>query len=137
MAGPVSGTPGQRLRLIGNSLGFLLLPEAQDCPHGAQVLDPKLQHLSADWQAEWLHTLELGESFVDPSQFKGTVHQAAHWPELVLSHGYARSNGQYTDPEWPPKTLRVDSLHPDARKCRAGRVPGIRKYWPKLCRKRT
>ena len=73
----------QRLHLIGNNTRFLILPAAQGCPNlGSYVLGANLKRLSADWQAEWGHPLELAESFVDPSRFQGTVYKAANWLEL-------------------------------------------------------
>ena len=106
----------QRLHLIGNNTRFLILPEAQGCRNlGSYVLAANLKRLSADWQAEWGHPLELAESFVDPSRCEGTVYKAANWREVGRSRGYSRSNGQYTDKLGQPKTMLVYPLRPDAR----------------------
>ena len=74
---------GQRLDWIADNTRFLLLPAVRNCPQlGAHGLGPNLQRLSADWQAEWGHPLELAESFGDPSWGDSAVYQAAHWLEL-------------------------------------------------------
>ena len=118
----------QRLHLIGNHTRFLILPAAQGCRNlGSSGLGANLQRLSADWQAEWGHPLELAESFVDPSRVEGTMSKAANWLEVGRSRGYSRSNGQSTDKLGQPKTMLVDPLRPDARA--RLRAPTVRPEW--------
>ena len=102
--------------MICNHTRFLVLPAAQGCRNlGSSGLGANLQRLGAEWQAGWVHPLELAEGFVDPSRFKGTVSKAANCLEVGRSRGYARSNGQSTDTLGQPKTMLVDPLRPDAR----------------------
>ena len=123
----------QRLHLIGNHTRFLILLAAQGCRNlGSSGLGANLQRLSADWQAEWGHPLELAESLVDPSRFEGTVSKAANWRELGRSRGYSRLNGQYTDTLGQPKTMLVYPLRPDARA--RLRAPTAPPEWRPRCR---
>ena len=120
----------RRLHLIGNNTRFLILPAAQGCPNlGSYVLGANLKRLSADWQAEWGHPLELAESFVDPSRFQGTVYKAANWLELGQSRGFSRLNGQYKETMGQPKTMLVYPLRPDARA--RLRSPETPPEWPR------
>ena len=94
---------------------------------GSFGLGTNLRGRNAGWQAEWVHPLELAESFADPSRFEGTVSKAANWLELGQSRGYSRSNGQYRDMLGPPKTMLVDPLRPDTRA--RLRAPAVLPEW--------
>ena len=106
----------QRLHLIGNNTRFLILPHVTGRVNlGSYVLAANLRRLSDDWQAEWGHSLELAETFVDPSVHDGAVYKAANFVELGTTKGYARCNGKYTDKPGQPKRLLVYPLRRDAR----------------------
>ena len=106
----------QRLHLIGNNTRFLILPGVTGRQNlGSYVLAANLRRLSADWQAEWGHALEMAEAFVNPSLHDGAVYKAANFVELGTTKGYARCNGKYTDKPGQPKRLLVYPLRPDAR----------------------
>ena len=106
----------QRLHLIGNNTRFLILPGVTGRQNlGSYVLAANLRRLSADWQAEWGHALELAEAFVNPSLHDGAVYKAANFVELGTTKGYARCNGKYTDKPGQPKRLLVYPLRRDAR----------------------
>ena len=83
------------------------------------------QRLSPDWQAQYGHPLLVAESFVDPARFAGTCYRAANWQFLGHTRGYARHNGQYTEPHGRPKQLYVYPLRRDARErlCDPGPLP--------------
>ena len=118
----------RRLHLIGNNTRFPVLPEASGTANLAlRALSRSLRRLSADWEAAHGHPLELAETFVDPSRFRGTCHAASNWTRLGRTKGFARSNGSYTDPHGSPKEMFVRALRPDAR----GRLadPADRPEW--------
>jgi len=106
----------RRLHLIANNTRFVLLPKGAGVKNlGSRVLGLNLQRLSADWQAEWGHGLELAETFVEPQKYRGTVYLASNWIKLGLSKGYARSNGKYTDKHGQKKAMLVYELQAGAR----------------------
>ena len=73
-----------------------------------------LRRLSADWQAQFGHPLELAETFVDPTQFVGTMYRAGNWIPVGRTRGFARSNG-YTEPHGRLKEMYLYPLRGDAR----------------------
>ena len=73
------------------------------------------RRLSADWEAAHGHPLELAETFVDPSRFRGTCYAASNWTRVGRTKGFARHNGSYTDPRGSSKEMHVRPLRADAR----------------------
>ena len=80
--------------------------------------------LSADWAALHGHPLELAETFVDPSRFRGTCYDASNWVRVGRTKGFARHNGGYTDPHDCPKEMFVRPLRPRWRTRRTVRNAG-------------
>ncbi len=106
----------RRLHLIGNNTRFLVLPEAWGVPGlASRALSRSLRRLSADWREAHGHPLELAETFVDPSLFRGTCYLASNWTPVGRTRGFARHNGQYTDAGGSSKEMYVRPLRPDAR----------------------
>ena len=104
------------LHLIGNNTRFLVLPEASGIANlASRALSRSLRRLSADWEAAHGHPLELAETFVDPSRFRGTCYAASNWTRVGRTRGFARHNGSYTDPHGSPKEMFVRPLRADAR----------------------
>lgn len=113
----------QRLHLLANNTRFVILSPPGVFPHlGSWALARMTRRLSADWQAQYGHPLLVAESFVDPARFAGACYQAANWQFLGHTRGYARHNGQYTQPHGRPKRLYVYPLRRDA--CERLRDPG-------------
>ena len=107
----------RRLHLIGNNTRFLVLPEASGTPGlASRALSRSLRRLSADWREAHGHPLELAETFVDPSRFKGTCYLASNWTPVGRTKGFARHNGQYTDAQGSRKEMYVRPLRADARR---------------------
>ena len=77
-----------RLHLIANNT-----PLADVWPPGtirnlaSCVMAANLRRLSADWQAQFGHPLELAETFVDPTQFAGTMYRAGNWIPVGRTRG--------------------------------------------------
>ena len=106
----------RRLHLIANNTRFLILPVAAGVPNlASRTLGRSLRRLSADWEALHGHPLELAETFVDPSRFRGGCYDASNWRRVGRTKGFARHNGAYTDPHEAPKEMFVRPLRPDAR----------------------
>ena len=107
----------RRLHLIGNNTRFVILSRPGVFPHLASwALAAMTRRLSQDWQAAYGHPLLIGESFVDPAHFQGTLYQAANWHYLGNTRGFARHNGRYTDPHGKRKRLYVYPLQRNARR---------------------
>ena len=121
----------RRLHLIANNTRFLILPVAAGVPNlASRTLGRSLRRLSADWEALHGHPLELAETFVDPSRFRGGCYDASNWRRVGRTKGFARHNGAYTDPHQAPKEMFVRPLRPDARSRLAD--PADRPEW--VCR---
>ena len=72
------------------------------------------RRLVADWQAKYGHGLDLVESFVDRSRFRGTRYAASNWLELGMTQGRSRGDRE-NRLQVPPKAVFVYALHPHAR----------------------
>ena len=107
----------RRPHLIGNNTRFLVLPEAWGTwGLASRALSRSLRRLSADWREARGHPLELAETFVDPSLFRGTCYLASNWTPVGRTRGFARHNGRYTDAGGSSKEMYVRPLRPRARK---------------------
>ena len=118
----------RRLHLIANNTRFLVLPAASGIGNlASRALSRSLRRLSSDWAALHGHPLELAETFVDPSRFRGTCYDASNWVRVGRTKGFARHNGSYTDPHALPKEMFVRPLRRDARRRLAD--PADRAEW--------
>ena len=105
----------RRLHLVANNTRFLIRAEGEGVQNlGSYVLGANLRRLSGDWQAQWGHPLLLAETVVKVSAYRGTVYLASNWIAVGLSHGYARSNGQYTNKHGVKKKMLLYPLQADA-----------------------
>jgi len=50
------------------------------------------RRLVGDWQAKYGHRIELVESFVDRSRFRGSCYAASNWTEVGLTQGRGRGD---------------------------------------------
>ena len=65
--------------MIANNTRFLVLPEAAGGRNlASRVLVRSLRRLSGDWEALHGHPLELAETFVDPTRFRGACYDASN-----------------------------------------------------------
>ncbi len=94
---------------------FLILAEPGVLPNLASMfLAGMTRRLADDWLAAHGHRVLVAETFCDPARFAGTMYRAAGWQGLGKTKGYARMNGQYTDPHGQPKEILACRLRPDA-----------------------
>ena len=75
-----------------------------------------LDRLSADWQAKYGHPVLVVESFVDPGQFRGTVHTAQGWEELGQTDGWGRCRRDFCVQHDKPRRLFVREVAKNARR---------------------
>ena len=91
----IGWTPEQRQRNLGLLAGntrFLILPWVQ-VPHLASwTLRAALRNLSADWQSQYGHPIDLVETFVQRDRFRGTACQAANWIHVGQTTGRTRQD---------------------------------------------
>jgi len=106
----------RRLSLIANNSRFLILPKRSIPNLGSRVLRLTLDRLSDDWQARYGHPVLAVETFVDPSQFCGTLYSANNWVELGQTDGCGRHYRDYYVKHDKPKRLFVRELAPNARR---------------------
>ena len=50
------------------------------------------RRLVTDWKAKYGHGIELVETFVDRSRFRGTCYAASNWFEVGLTRGRSRGD---------------------------------------------
>jgi hypothetical protein len=72
------------------------------------------RRLVGDWQAKYGHEIELVETFVDRSRFRGSCYAASNWLELGLTQGRSRGDRQRRL-QVPPKAVYVYPLRGQAR----------------------
>lgn len=88
-------TKRRRLHLVANNIRFLILPWVRVKHLASKVLGANLRRLSADWHKAWGHPLQLAETFVDTSRFRGTCYRAANWLYLGQTAGRSRHANRY------------------------------------------
>lgn len=111
----------RRLPLVVNNSRFFI-PEPYHIPNlASKVMKLVLQRLSADWQQAYGHGVLVGESFVDPEQFRGTTYRASGWTLLGQTQGFGRSRQDFYQAHERHKQLWVRELQPGARTILRGR----------------
>jgi len=83
------------LSRIGNHSRFLILPWVR-VPHlASHLLGGLARRLSVDWPAQHGWRLELLETFVETSRFKGIAYRAANWQLVGLTTGRTRQEKEH------------------------------------------
>ena len=72
------------------------------------------RRLVADWQAKYGHRIELVETFVDQSRFRGACYAASNWVEVGTTQGRSRGD-RHRQLQVPVKTVYVHPLRRDFR----------------------
>lgn len=103
-----------RLALVVNNCRFLILPHARFPNLASRILSLNTKRLSQDWLKAHGHPVQLAETFVDPSRFKGTCYKAAGWIFAGHSLGFRRASGRYIQHD-QPKMVFLCPLHSQAR----------------------
>jgi hypothetical protein len=72
------------------------------------------RRLVEDWQAKYGHGIELVETFVDRSRFRGCCYAASNWVEVGLTQGRSRGDREHRI-QVPQKAVYVYPLSGQAR----------------------
>lgn len=80
------------LQLLANNSRFLI-PSWIKVPHlASHLLSRATARLRTDWIEKYGHPIELIETFVDRTRFRGTCYQAANWICLGSTQGRGRND---------------------------------------------
>ena len=102
------------IQRIANNSRFLILPWVR-VPHlASHILGLILRRLAADWQAKYAHGIDLVETFVDRSRYRGTCYRAANWICVGSTQGRSRQDRTHTL-RVPVKDIYVYPLSPNFR----------------------
>jgi hypothetical protein len=91
----IGWTPMQRqarLQQITSNTRFLVLPWVRVGELASHVLSLVLGRLRQDWQIKYVGRLDLVETFVDISRFRGACYRAANWLDLGQTTGRTRQD---------------------------------------------
>ena len=83
------------LSLLANNTRFLILPWVKVKCLASHILSLALGRVAADWMDKYGHDLDLLETFVDCSRFKGTCYQAANWTWVSSTIGRTRNDRRH------------------------------------------
>ena len=104
-----------RLNLIANNSRFLILPDYHQKNLASRVLSLCQKRIQKDWIEQFGFPLLLLETFVDPTQFRGTIYKAANWRFLGYTKGYRRVLFGQSKSATSPKLVFVQPLHRQTR----------------------
>ena len=83
------------LERVANNSRFVIFPEVK-IPHlASHLLARQIGCVRKDWERKYGVTLELLETFVDPTRFKGTCYRAANWIYVGRTQGYAKTRNGF------------------------------------------
>lgn len=109
----IGWTPTQRasaLPGVVNNTRFLIFPWVH-IPHLASHLLGRIAaRIAADWEGKYRHSIELLETFVDRSRFRGTCYRAANWLRVGQTQGRGRQ-GPDGVLSTPIKDVYLHALH--------------------------
>jgi hypothetical protein len=103
-----------RLQQITSNTRFLVLPWIGASGLASHILSAVLARLRQDWQIKYARPLDLAETFVDTSRFRGTCYRAANWLDLGQTTGRTRQDRSH-QMAVSPKRVLVYPLHPRFR----------------------
>ena len=104
----------RNLSLIANNTRFLILPWARVPSLASHLLARVARRLNADWREKYGREIQLLETFVDRSRFRGTCYRAANWLCVGQTTGRTRNDHEHR-PQAPVKDVYVYPLKPDFR----------------------
>jgi hypothetical protein len=91
----IGWNPAQRqahLQQITNNTRFLVLPWVQVPQLASHILSLVVSRLRQDWQCKYARPLQLVETFVDTTRFRGVCYRAANWLDLGQTTGRTRQD---------------------------------------------
>lgn len=102
-------TRERNLYLVTNNMRFLALPWVQAAHLASHILGRIVRRIREDWMAAYGHSVELLETFVDTSRFRGTCYRAANWRYIGQTKGRSR-NDRYNNLNVPVKDVYLYPL---------------------------
>lgn len=114
----IGWSPAQRqvhLQELTNNTRFLILPWVRVPQLASHILSLVLGRLRRDWQIKYARPLQLVETFVDTSRFRGACYRAANWLDLGQTTGRTRQDRSHRMVV-PPKRVLVHPLEPEFRR---------------------
>jgi hypothetical protein len=114
----IGWNPAQRqvhLQQITNNTRFLLLPWVRVPQLASHILGLVLGRLRQDWRTKYARPLQLVETFVDTSRFRGACYRAANWIDLGQTTGRTRQDRAHRIAV-APKRVWVYPLEPQFRR---------------------
>ena len=100
-----------RLNLVANNSRFLILPSFHIKNLGSRVLSLCRNRIQNDWRKYFGFPLLLLETFVDPTQYTGTVYKASNWQFVGYTKGFRRTRNGYSTQSQTPKMVFLSPLH--------------------------
>lgn len=80
---------------VANNSRFVIFPWVK-IPHlASHLLARQLRYVTNDWERKYGVKLQLLETFVDPSRFRGTSYRAANWIYVGRTQGYAKTRNGF------------------------------------------
>jgi SRSO17 transposase len=111
-------TPAERRaareRVVTNHR-FVIFPWVSVHLLASHLLGLAVRRIGPDWQRAFGQSLELLETFVDPTRYAGTCYRAAGWVPVGLTRGSGRPGGRYRFHGRPKQVL----LYPLTRAMRS------------------
>lgn len=104
-----------RLHLVANNSRFLILPHCHYKNLATKILSLCRKRIQKDWNNRFGFPLLLLETFVDPSQFIGTIYKAANWEQVGETKGFQRIRGGYSNTRQTPKLVFILPLQRNTR----------------------
>ena len=104
----------KNLQRITNNTRFLILPWVKVECLASHVLGAVLRRLRQDWREKYASPLDLVETFVDTSRFRGVCYRAANWKEVGQTTGRTRQDRSH-EIQTPTKLVLVYPLAGDFR----------------------
>ena len=99
------------LSRVANNTRFLVLPWVKVRGLASHVLSEIAHRLSKDWQLKYGHRIDLLESFVDCTRFRGTCYRAANWQCVGQTRGRGRQGRDHQRMSATVKDIYLYPLH--------------------------
>ncbi len=93
---------------VVNNVRFLILPWITIQHLASKVLAFNIRVLQDDWQDFYSHSINLLETFVDTTKFKGTCYKAANWQYA----GQTKGRGKYDRTNTQTRPVKAVYLYP-------------------------
>jgi len=82
----------QNIRFVAYNSRFLILPWVEVRYLASHLLGRMARMLPAEWERAYGHPVYFAETFVDPSQHKGTCYRAANWIDMGQTTGRGKAD---------------------------------------------